>query len=460
MIALVVLLFLMPGKVEAAERPEDFAFGIAIKADASDALQEIEIPAAVYHGITRSDLGDIRIFNGQGEVVPHALRPRVAIREETSAPVRLPAFPLYGESRATLDDLNLRIEKRSDGTIIDIRRRVKERGQKNPLRGYLLDASALKPAIQALQFDWQSAADGFVGTIRIEGSDDLAAWATLADNAALASLTFGGQQVRRNRVELRVAKYQYLRVLWPDSQPGLVSLTALAVPATKTVASPRLWQAVTGLPVSGKTGDYNYDLGGHFIFDRLRVELPQLNSLVQLQILSRAATSEEWRPVTRAVVYRLRARDIEVTSPEIIVPGNGERYWLLRVDPKGGGIGSGVPAMQIGWVPQKLVFTARGAGPFQLAYGSSSVKPSAFAIESLIPGYRTDAEFTVQSAVLGEPVTLAGAARLRPAWDYKKIALWASLILGVALLGWMAYRLLRQASPRDDATSNSQADPK
>jgi len=180
-----------------------------------------------------------------------------------------------------------------------------------------------------------------------------------------------------------------------------------------------------------------------------------VNSLVQLQILSRGKTSDEWRPVTRALVYRLRERDHEVTSPEIIVPSNGERYWLLRVDHKGGGVGSGVPAMQIGWVPQKLVFAARGPQPFQLAYGSGAVKPAAFAIQSLIPGYKTDTEFMVQSAALGEPLTLAGAARLRAAWDYKKIMLWASLILGVAVLGWMAYRLSRQASRQHDTTNHS-----
>ncbi|MET0585472.1 MAG: DUF3999 family protein [Candidatus Binatia bacterium] len=40
-----------------------------------EALYEIEIPAAVCRGVTRADLGDVRIVNGQGEVVPHGLRP-------------------------------------------------------------------------------------------------------------------------------------------------------------------------------------------------------------------------------------------------------------------------------------------------------------------------------------------------------------------------------------------------
>ncbi|HXV49700.1 MAG TPA: DUF3999 family protein, partial [Candidatus Binatia bacterium] len=133
-----------------------------------------------------------------------------------------------------------------------------------------------------------------------------------------------------------------------------------------------------------------------------------------------------------------------VTSPEILVPVNSARYWLVRVDQKGGGIGGGVPGLQIGWVPQKLVFAARGAGPYQLAYGGSRVAPAAFAIESLIPGYNTDAEFKVKPAALGEPTTLAGTARLRAPVDYKNIALWSTLIVGVALLGWMAFRLSRQ----------------
>ena len=169
-----ILLLLIHGVAGAAERPQDFAYGMAIHADANDALHEIEIPAAVYRGVTRGDLGDIRVFNGQQEVVPHALRPRVVTTEQSGAMVRLPAFPLYGESSGKVEDLNVRIEKRADGTIINIQGGAKDAERKNQLRGYLLDASALKPAIQALRFDWQGGSESFVGKIKVEGSDDLA----------------------------------------------------------------------------------------------------------------------------------------------------------------------------------------------------------------------------------------------------------------------------------------------
>jgi hypothetical protein len=165
-----------------------------------------------------------------------------------------------------------------------------------------------------------------------------------------------------------------------------------------------------------------------------------------VQILARQKADEDWRLKTSSMVYRLRRGDAEVTSPEIIAGGSGERYLLLRADPKGGGVGAGVPVLKIGWIAQKLIFAARGSAPFQLVYGNSAAQGAAYPIESLIPGYKTDAEFAVKPATLGEPVTLAGAARQRAPMDYKKWSVWLVLVLGVAVLGWMAFRLSRQIS--------------
>jgi hypothetical protein len=56
---------------------------------------------------------------------------------------------------------------------------------------------------------------------------------------------------------------------------------------------------------------------------------------------------------------------------------------------------------------------------------------------------------------------LGGAGQLRERVDHRKLLLWASLFLGVALLAWMAYRLSRQMtktpSGSDSAAQNSRA---
>ena len=451
----VVLLALAQSAALAAERPDDFAYGVPIQTGAQSALYEVEIPLAVYRGVTRSDLGDVRVFNGAGEAVPHALMPREAAQAAAQAAMQLPVFPLRGASGDKTDNAHIRIQKRGDGTIVSIQNVPRAGAPERQLRAYLIDASLVKRPIQSLQLDWQGDAVDFVGKVRIEGSDDLSAWRIVVDQAALARLNFGGFKLNQTRVELRGAAHKYLRLSWPDQQPPLESLTVLAEPAAGMIAARRAWHSFNGSAVAGKPGEYTYDLGGPIPFDRLRVELPEVNSLAQLQVLARAKAADEWRSKTSTTVYRLRRGDAEVTSPEIALSSAGEAQLLLRVDQKGGGIGAGVPVIQVGWIAQKLVFAARGSGPFQLAYGSSSAKPAAFAIDAVIPGYKSDAQFKLEVASLGEPKTLAGPARLREAVDYKKWTLWFILIAGVAALGFMAYRLARQisqSSPQSEPT--------
>jgi hypothetical protein len=113
-----------------------------------------------------------------------------------------------------------------------------------------------------------------------------------------------------------------------------------------------------------------------------------------------------------------------------------------------------------GWVPDRLVFAARGAAPFQLAYGSRDAKPAAFGIATLIPGYKDEAgldlgstqpaaqpaAIAIGAARTAAPQPLGGEAATRERIDWKRWVLWGSLVLGVAVLGLMAFRLGRQMS--------------
>jgi hypothetical protein len=146
-----------------------------------------------------------------------------------------------------------------------------------------------------------------------------------------------------------------------------------------------------------------------------------------------------------------------VASPEISIGTNADREWLLRVDQRGGGLGSGTPVMHAGWIPHQIVFAARGEPPFQLAYGNRQAKPAAFGIETLIPGYREDGAQKIRAAKPGAQQTisvreaqaqaqteLGGEARREDQVDWKRWSLWGALGVGVLLLGLMAWRLTRQ----------------
>lgn len=440
-----------------AEKPSDFAYGVAIRADGGDALYRLELPRAVYRGAVRPDLGDLRVFNGAGEIVPLAFLPRARVEIQKRAPVVLPVFPVYGEDPKQLDGLSLRIERNASGTIVQLDEQSRAPAPTRKLLAYLADATALKDPVHALEFDVKMEAP-YVAKVSIEASDDLSAWRGVAAEAPLLSVKHQGASLEQRRVEFASRKAKYFRITWSGMPPRAVLETLRAELGDARVDMVRQWERVAGHAVADKPGDYVFDTQGVFPADRVRFELPQENTVAEVQLFSRARGGDApWRTVSRGIAYRLRRDGTEVSSADLAIGENADRYWLLRIDQKGGGLGAGDPKLVFGWIANEIVWVARGNPPFTLAYGSRDAKPSAYAVESLVPGFRRDAglgakvastekdnALPVKAVEADVPAVLGGQKVLEERIDVKKWTLWASLVAGVAFLGWMAWRLLRQ----------------
>ena len=55
-------------------RRDDFAYGMELKVRGGSPVVSLSLPAEVYQGCVRPDLGDLRVFNAH-DPVPHLLRP-------------------------------------------------------------------------------------------------------------------------------------------------------------------------------------------------------------------------------------------------------------------------------------------------------------------------------------------------------------------------------------------------
>jgi hypothetical protein len=448
-----VLFWLLSG-VAVAEQPGDFAFGMPIEVSGAQALFEVELPAAVHEGVMRADLGDLRVFNAAGEPVPHAFLPRPRASREKGKPLSLPFFALRGDAVGGVEGVEVRVERGTGKTVLTMKP-----GDGKPLRpaallGYVVDASLVESPLQALVLELPAGADNVVTRLRVEASDDLARWTTLVVDAPVVYLAAGGQRLEQLRVEFPPRQARYFRLSWPAAARPLELRGLTLEPGEAVVEAPRRWRQVPGSAATDKdarAGDYVFDLGGQFPVDRLRVSLPQINSVAAIEILARAGAGDAWRRVAVSTAYRLGAPGQEVVSPDLPVSLTTDRYWLLRVDQRGGGLGAGTLELGVGWLPQRLVFAARGAAPFQLAYGSRRASPVAYPVSTLVPGYRADddgapAAIPLGRATTGAVLTLAGDSALREPVDWQRWTLWGSLLLGVVLLGWMALRLGRQLS--------------
>lgn len=430
-------------------KPEDFAYGITMAVDGSSALYRALLPFEVYRQTQQANFADLRVFNGSSEAVPHTVQPlasRTVLEKNTR---RLPYFPLYSESGAPPESLSLRVKTSTTGTILELDSQPQAGDDATrQLSAYLIDASAQKEPLQALQLNWQRGARSYSAAVTLAASDDLVRWRTLVAKAPLAALRFQGQVLEQRRIEFAASKAKYLRLTWPEQQPPpqITAIEATSAVRTQEIIRDELTR--DGVSVEQPAGAYDFDLGAHLPVDRLQASLPQQNTLAKVRWLSRNTADETWQAVTSTVLYRLHTAGGELRNPALTIATRKHRYWRLQVDQAGGGLGSGKPQLQVAWIPDQLVFIARGHGPFTLAYGAAGVAAADLPIDRLLPGYRDGGELDAKLITLAEPRTLGGREKLKlpVVRPWKTYALWAVLVIAVVLLGWMASRLLRQVN--------------
>lgn len=438
--------------IAAAPVPDDFAFGVEVELEGDSALWQLELPDDVYRTVTRPDLGDLRVFNGAGEVVPHSLQRPEAPRTVPGEPAPLPFFALRPRDPDERRGTALRVVTDEQGAVVDvISEAVSGGGEESDRVGaWLIDASGLDQALSKLVLDWDrpEAAD-FAITVEVESSEDLVNWQTLV-RATLADLRSGDSALVHRDIPLPYLKAKYLRLSWPEAVQTVRLSGVRAAFGAVQQPLPRRWQDIVGAPAAQDPGAFEFDAGGYWPVDRVRLSFPVGNAVVQGVIESRFAAEAPWRTQGRGVFYQLRQDQLELRSePLVLQPGGANhRHWRLHA--AAGEIRGGMPILELGWLPHRLTFVAQGPSPYTLAYGSASVGAPSESVSALLGDMEGERRAAlVKTAELGSLVTLGGVARLAPPpppLPVRQWVLWAVLLLGVTVLAWMvrgSYRQLR-----------------
>lgn len=453
LIALFAAVFLCAGCRAAGEAPapRDFAFGLPIKMTTQGAIFEAPLPLEFYRGLAGAGTDDLCAFNGHGEVIPYAIRQASLEVEAPPALTPLPLFPIPGGPGRRIEDIAVKIWRDAAGAVIrlDTSEQV---GREADTAAYLLDATSLKKPIKALEFQWAPTADGFVGSITFQGSEDLERWSVLSRGSVLASLQYGEHELVQKRIVLQETRAKYLRILWPPALQRVKLTGVSAEPARETPEPSRQW-APAAVVKQGGPGEYLFEAPGPLPVDRIRVKLPQKNTLATAEFFSRDDVKSPWRRRSSGLIYQLHLEGGELVNSDLMLQPAPFRFWMLRVRESGGGLGHGLPEIELGWITQHLVFVARGEGPFLLAYGNAQRRFANTRVDDLLTGLSDAHQRTVspQPAEFAAQIVLGGEDRLKsPVMvDRTKYLLWAALILAVGVLAWMSLRLYRQMSARD-----------
>ncbi len=445
------VLILAPACALAApETLPDFRHAADLVLEGRGAFHALELPEAIYRGAERSDLGDLRVLNGAGEVVPHALLRAPATERKPGEAVALPMFPIVGPAGRPLEELAMRVERRPDGTLSAVVAPGARRDAGRRLLGYVIDATAVAVPLRELRFAWPDVAEGETLDLRVEASDDLQSWRGVG-SGKLVVLRQGELLLERRGVEITPSKAKYLRVTWRAAREDLAFQRVTAVQVDAVADAARAWHRAAGAP-GEKPGEFVFALPPALLVDRVRVELPQENALAGASILLQDRPGGPARVLVSTVLYRLQHQGEALVNPDLDVAPTAARRWVLRVDTRGGGLGSGVPVLVAGYRPHRLVFVARGEGPFRVAFGDAQAQPTAMPVETLVPGYAVDRPLPALRAQLGPittrerpaPGTLESLRAYVARMDARKLWLWGALLLAVLVIVGMGWRLARQ----------------
>ncbi|WP_293932635.1 DUF3999 domain-containing protein [Iodobacter sp.] len=378
----------------------------------------LDLPISVYQFTQDANLGDLRVFNAAGEVVPYAFITPTTTTQSTQTALRF--FPY-----ATAEhERQISVHIHSDGQL------SAQSSSSSSQSSYIVDASQIQGRFETLALNWQES--NYQSQLKLAASDDLKSWQALG-NTALVQLDYQGQTLKQAKIDLAGVKAKYLR-LSPET-PLTLTQALLQSSTQDTPITNRIWLTPV-VATHPQQGEYLFDLGLHAPIDRLQLALPQLNTVAEVSLASRASPQDSWQNIQNMIVYRLASNE----SPSIETRPNNHRYWRLEVKQNGGGLGQGMPKLTAGWLPQQIAFAARGEAPFTLTFGNIQIQNAAMQATDLIIGKQ------IASATAG--ALLNKAAAIRPIASTpsaaKTYALWAALVLAVTVLGTMAWKLLRQ----------------
>ena len=443
--ALIVIAILMAPIAAAQTQPDAFAYGMRIDTVGLQPVQSVMLTQGVYENLTRSDLGDLRVFNAAGQPVPHALHLTPEQQASTSDVSALPFFPVYGQQGESMGDLGVQVRRTNEGTLVRID--GQNRRQTPALRAYIVDASQLETPVNELAFVWETAPQDLLVPVTVETSNDLLNWQRWGTPGTLASVSHAGQILTQNSLDLPTRKAQYYRISWPASAafPPLDRIDAITAVNSREVD--RLWMSIALQKTDNNT--YTAELKGAIPAERIQIEFPDSQSFVRVRLASANKPDGPWQTHHEGLAYRMQAGDASWTAPPVSIYRNENRFWQLTILQEEDNTILGTPSLRFGWTPARVLFVPQGEAPFTLAFGNAAAEPAAFSSSELIRPVISDYKsvFDLEMATLDAASTLGGEARLEPSTElpWQQIVLWGSLLLGVLVLGGLAMRLLKQS---------------
>lgn len=369
-----------------------------------------------------------------------------------------------------------------------------------PRQAWIVDTRDARLDLMQLELGLEHGTQGAY-TLRIEASDDLQHWRTVAEDAQVVQLQAlpqvgaagalatqaGREQLKSDPIDLDAVPARYLRLTTAPRSAIPPIVTATITRAQHRPAPPPLEWGATIAATSCNANSCEYALPRNVPIDAVQVAPADVDTIGQVMVSGRidaTRTPPARHSLLRGSLHALRLkadRSAERTGPTWDDVAEANVYWLtqpagapdlhspplrlggaswsaLRLETFGpiSQLGHTAPTIRIGARPRQLVFVARGAGPYVLARAMAAEKTAPMPLAALMPARAPDAPLPEATATVAAPVAasapsspVAAAVKAAAPASSNSPWLWAALLAGLALMGTMAWSLLRKPAASD-----------
>ncbi|GGC19146.1 DUF3999 family protein [Pseudoduganella buxea] len=442
-----------------ADEARDYAWRQTLTTSGREAVVQYRLPRSVYLHARSPALHDLRVFDSRGMLLPFALRPPAEVSQASRATVPVRVFPVYGAAEDTSPVTAVEIRRTPDGALVSVGTRAAPR-EGDALSALVLDMRAAAPgsSVNQLRLTLPPGTPRYDARLCVEASDDLKAWRELAESHVSWMVSGDGAALAADRIAFAPQQFRYARIRWLEGQP--IRFAAIGADTVQTTAQPAPLETLI-LPAStGRNpGELLYASAPAIPVQRIGLEFAERNVSLPVELGSyaelpavKAGRGSTWRfqPALRATFYRIEQGGRERRSGDLSVAPMHRAHWVLRALAPS----DSRPALRLGWAPATLVFLANGHGPYTLAYGRDGAAPAARDIAQVAPGLSAVELQTAEQVSPGPEEARAAAAPVTSearqavaSTQARKGVLWASLAAGLAVLGAMAWQLVRQLKP-------------
>ncbi|MDX8121295.1 DUF3999 family protein [Janthinobacterium sp. GMG2] len=471
---------LMAGAALAApgqDRPQDYGWSMPVTVPAGAGIVQLSLPREVYLHASSASLADVRLFDADGKRLAYAIGapPAQSATQRTAIPARI--FPVTGAT-ATGDGLQgIDIRTADDGRLLSVSTRAGTAATTAALQALILDLGkqTQDKRIAALRFTPPARTVNYSAQVLLEVSDDLKQWDAIGTTTLNWLSNSDTQTLANDSISFAPRAFRYARLSWQAGEPlAFAAITAQAVSETD-IAAPRATVLLQGAP-SKQANEWRYATPLAIPADSIALQLTQTNTVLpvtlgvyrqnsyvprhrlHLRQQARPAQGAYFDPLLSTTFYRIGLDGKERVSGDLAMPVTQTNEWVLQTEHPFSA--SDAPTLHLGWTPATVVFLASGKPPYQLTFGNSNAAAVAQPLSQVAPGFKADELLALKTASTGPLQSNAGAAAPAPATKdgapWRLAALWAALLLGVAVLGFFAWRLLSQMKEEQGSTDKQQ----